>query len=355
MQVAEIRGGKDAIGAVKDVKAGIRSRSATASSLSSKPLTAKVPISSVHSRTGSAASRHSVISQKSSQSSLHAAAGPVNAARARTHSDNASVHSLPSNAAAPGAPRIGSGQWNAPLKKENEDEEVLDTVVEGDSFSGGSSSDGNHGLGIRYEDEEEVKVHHGMEEDLVDQMDEQHHAGNSSNDTFELDLDPAFEDVKAGPRDDGMQVDGARPPGIPQYEDEYDAAARQRSRVQSPAQKVSYTSARASTSAAAPTAPKDWLALTNTAQRVAERQIQDIVEVFDDKADFMDISMVAEYNEEIFAYMEELEVGRGQSQAGRAVEPSDADSCNTFTRSNQCRTQTTSRTSRKLSGLCELP
>ncbi|CAD6572617.1 MAG: hypothetical protein CYPHOPRED_004899 [Cyphobasidiales sp. Tagirdzhanova-0007] len=313
-KVLDNRGGKD--GSAKDGKAALRVRSATSTNVNSKPLAPKsstlvsnptIPATS-HSRSTSAASRHSILSQKSSHSSLHAVIEvPGGQRRSRTHSENTNP------APVPGAPRIGTGNWQghtAPsIKSEDQyDGEVLDTVVEGDSFSD------RQGLGINFDGQtDNVKREHSIQDEVMDDVAEGH-SGDTSNETFELDLDAALEDSKLSK--DGMQLDILHP-SIPEYEDEYAPSDRREGTIKSPKSTLNYMTDRkvkskesTSSQNAKSTDPTDWLAnaLKSPEQREAERMLLEAQKDFRDEIDFMDTSMVAEYSEEIFKYMEELEI-----------------------------------------------
>lgn len=55
--------------------------------------------------------------------------------------------------------------------------------------------------------------------------------------------------------------------------------------------------------------PDDWLAANGLSEVLeTDRQMNDLRETFDEQLDFWDTTMVAEYSEEIFHYMSELEV-----------------------------------------------
>ena len=140
------------------------------------------------------------------------------------------------------------------------------------------------------------------------------HSGDTSNETFELDLDAALEDSKLSK--DGMQLDILHP-SIPEYEDEYAPSDRREGTIKSPKSTLNYMTDRkvkskesTSSQNAKSTDPTDWLAnaLKSPEQREAERMLLEAQKDFRDEIDFMDTSMVAEYSEEIFKYMEELEV-----------------------------------------------
>lgn len=317
-------GGKD--GLVKDGKPGLvtRVRSSTGSSFSTKPLAARPssqaslnPVSSTnqvpshtsqHSRTASAASRNSFLSHKSSQSSL-ADANAVNATavqghrRIRTASDNYSTTS--SALPAPSAPRIGTGSFHSRSSTLEEarlhshqpvqhDDEILDTVQEGDSYS--ASVEGRHGLGIDWKQAETVADDEMQGDEYNDRQNQPEGILNDiilpavapshdhlSIDTFELDLDGAFDDSTQAeaPRaraahPSSMHNDNARPSKMAKNSHKQDV--------------------------------NDWLSLTHSAEKLAKAKIQEIVEVFEDKPEYGDISMVAEYADEIFSYMEDLEI-----------------------------------------------
>lgn len=51
----------------------------------------------------------------------------------------------------------------------------------------------------------------------------------------------------------------------------------------------------------------NWMALTREQQIQVEQTLHRVRESFDDEVDMLDTTMVAEYSEDIFAYMEELE------------------------------------------------
>lgn len=52
----------------------------------------------------------------------------------------------------------------------------------------------------------------------------------------------------------------------------------------------------------------DWLALSEDQQIEAEHQLAHVRETFDDEVDMFDTTMVAEYADDIFFYMSDLEV-----------------------------------------------
>jgi hypothetical protein len=385
-------GSKDAI--VKDAKTvsstAANTRARSASVLSNKPLGSTKPsvsaagITTTHSRSTSTASRHSqpTISAKSSQSSLHNLAEPAGISqhglhhpvhrRSRTQSDNASVlsnataassssanivassSSSTSNLVAPGAPKIGSGNWNTAVPSTNSQdtfEELLDTVVEGDSYDGPSSK----GLGLSIDaDGTKLDEHNADQQQTIPSSQVQDEdmesavehpalpsAGDadndsSSNDTFELDLDQAFNDDELAPPSNAhnaasnasMQIDGK---SIIMDNDSTSSslsstastsasavaavippttAARTSSttRKRDPST-ASHSRNKASRSANANEIdPDDWLALRETIKRDAEQKILEIRKDYREELDLWDISMVAEYSDEIFEYMEELEV-----------------------------------------------
>lgn len=308
-------------------------RARSASVLSNKPLGAKsvsatATNATTHSRSTSAASRHSAtISTKSSQSSLHNLAEPAGVhphRRSRTQSDNASVHSnatavSSSSAVAPGAPRIGTGNWGAaPAATASQDtfEELLDTVVEGDSYEG-------KGLGIEADSRSASNSNGTTDEagssqsqdELMESVSEQHHIdhnaaeGDFSNDTFELDLDQAFnEQGSSGSAQVGqasMQIDGKSV----LIDDAAEVApAAQAPRTQT--RKRGHSTSGSRSAKKSEIDPDDWLALRATVQREAERKVLEVQKEYREELDVWDISMVAEYSDEIFEYMEELEVSR---------------------------------------------
>lgn len=245
--------------------------------------------------------------------------------RSRTQSDNASVLSnatgassssanvAGTNAVAPGAPRIGTGNWGtAPAAMASQDtfEELLDTVVEGDSYEG-------KGLGIeagsRSASNTDEAASSQSQDELMESVAEQHldHLGDrdSSNDTFELDLDQAFNEqgtasasVQAGQV--SMQIDGKSvlvdDSDVPEASS---AVPRTQSRKRGHSTSLARHSAKKSEMD-----PDDWLALRATVQREAEQRVLEVQKEYREELDVWDISMVAEYSEEIFEYMEELEV-----------------------------------------------
>lgn len=54
--------------------------------------------------------------------------------------------------------------------------------------------------------------------------------------------------------------------------------------------------------------PDNWMGLSPRAARAAEDLIENVRSQFNEEVDFYDTTMVAEYSEEIFSYMGELEV-----------------------------------------------
>lgn len=259
--------------------------------------------------------------------------------RSRTQSDNASVHSnttsSSANVAAPGAPRIGTGNWgaaagnNASAAASQENfEELLDTVVEGDSY------DGAKGLGIENAQSSLNDVENGPtssqqheQDELMESVAEQHvehlNEHDSSNDTFELDLDQAFNEagnpaIAASSAQAGqvsMQIDGKSilvdeaPEVSASSTSSASIAVSQQPRTQSRKRGHS-TSGQRTVNKKSEIDPDDWLALRATIQRDAERKVQEVMKDYREELDVWDISMVAEYSEEIFEYMEELEVRR---------------------------------------------
>ena len=228
--------------------------------------------------------------------------------RPRTHTDNVPATLVP------GAPKIGTGNWHGHpatiVKAEDQcDEETLDTVLEGGSFSD------RQGLGIDYSGPgPDVKPEQSMEDELMDGPSEDQF-GDTSNETFELDLDAALEESKLSKN--GMQLD-ILPATIPKYEDEYAPAERRGKAFKSPMSSLTYTADQIEFDVDLPKSrqhakvqdPTDWLAnaLKTPEQREAECMLLEAQRQFKDDVDFMDTSMVAEYSEEIFGYMEELEV-----------------------------------------------
>lgn len=63
----------------------------------------------------------------------------------------------------------------------------------------------------------------------------------------------------------------------------------------------------------------DWMAEAreNGDEEESERVLQEVREAFSEELDFWDTTMVAEYSEEIFEYMAELEVSRPASPLPR--------------------------------------
>jgi hypothetical protein len=53
----------------------------------------------------------------------------------------------------------------------------------------------------------------------------------------------------------------------------------------------------------------DWLALSESQARHVEQTLRDVRENYEDDVDMFDTTMVAEYADDIFKYMEQLEVG----------------------------------------------
>lgn len=118
------------------------------------------------------------------------------------------------------------------------------------------------------------------------------HADSSNNETFELDLDQHFDDAAAVPAakaDASMQVDAKRKRGASTSQPQHGQALT----------KIPNTKDRD---------PEDWLALRTTIKREAERRVIEVQKDYKEEVDLWDTSMVAEYSDEIFAYMEELEV-----------------------------------------------
>lgn len=159
---------------------------------------------------------------------------------------------------------------------QDQQEELLDTVEEGDSYEAQK-----HGLGIDIDDAAEdndmetVEVH-----------------GDSSNETFELDLDQQFDDdapAKAESGAQGMQVDAKRKRGASTSQPQHGQALN----------KIPNTKDRD---------PEDWLALRTTIKKEAEQRVLEVQKDYQEEVDMWDTSMVAEYSDEIFTYMEELEV-----------------------------------------------
>ena len=54
--------------------------------------------------------------------------------------------------------------------------------------------------------------------------------------------------------------------------------------------------------------PDNWMMLDPNEESEAQRELEEIKREFKEELDFWDTSMVAEYSEEIFAYMAQLEV-----------------------------------------------
>ena len=54
--------------------------------------------------------------------------------------------------------------------------------------------------------------------------------------------------------------------------------------------------------------PENWMMLDPNEESEAQRELDEIKREFKEELDFWDTSMVAEYSEEIFTYMAELEV-----------------------------------------------
>ena len=118
---------------------------------------------------------------------------------------------------------------------------------------------------------------------------------SSNNETFELDLDQHFDDsaaiakVEAGTS--SMQVDAKRKRGASSSIPQHGQALN----------KIPNTKERD---------PEDWLALRTTVRKEAERRVIEVQKDYKEELDMWDTSMVAEYSDEIFTYMEELEVSR---------------------------------------------
>lgn len=56
--------------------------------------------------------------------------------------------------------------------------------------------------------------------------------------------------------------------------------------------------------------PENWMMLDPNEESEAQRELEEIRKEFREELDFWDTSMVAEYSDEIFAYMAQLEVRR---------------------------------------------
>lgn len=54
---------------------------------------------------------------------------------------------------------------------------------------------------------------------------------------------------------------------------------------------------------------EDWLRMSEEDIQLCREELDLVRESFDDEIDFFDTTMVAEYAEEIFSHMEQLEVG----------------------------------------------
>lgn len=243
--------------------------------------------------------------------------------------------------AAPGAPRIGTGNWGtAPAATASQDtfEELLDTVVEGDSYEG-------KGLGIEADSRsapnsngtaDEAGSSQQSQDELMESVSEQHlidHNGNAagegdfSNDTFELDLDQAFnEQGGSGSAQIGqasMQIDGKSvlmDDGVSEEVTSSSTASSQAAAPRTQSRKRGHsTSGSKSATKKSEIDPDDWLALRATVQREAERKVLEVQKEYREELDVWDISMVAEYSDEIFEYMEELEVSCTNGWSGGCV------------------------------------
>lgn len=62
---------------------------------------------------------------------------------------------------------------------------------------------------------------------------------------------------------------------------------------------------------------EDWLRMTAEEDMACQEELEAVRETFHDEIDLFDTTMVAEYAEEIFAHMEEMEVGSSSSIRGR--------------------------------------
>ena len=300
--------------------AGVSSNNANLPSAASGTIT--------HARSTSAASRHSVLSHKSSQSSIHHATSSNNAtAGARVRAGSAEFQ-------APGAPRIGSGAFASHPHSRNtssasanlhlaapaasvDAEEILDTVEEGDSYIDGPARN-KHGLGItiagpssengtqdlEMEDaDDSAEMSHDSDAHLVNIQNNRN--SGSSNETFELDLDNTHTDdsnvhmqsvrhhLVSGSKDADMDVDGRT---AKKLKTEFSQG-----HVRGHAHRHSSTQQQRD--------PADWIAIRETVQRDADRKLAQVQRDFKEELDHWDPSMVAEYQDEIFHYMEELEVG----------------------------------------------
>lgn len=258
----------------------------------------------------------------------------------------------------PGAPRIGSGSWAKPglhsrstsatsthqvahanahvnVIEDGPDnlEEVLDTVDEGDSYS----VDNQHGLGITVAgpSSEQDQLNHAHDEEMLDNSDssglsvrqdeqswtaasaavsKQVTRSGSSNETFELDLDAALDDVAAS-----QDIEQGRRAGQAEY-DGMEVDNRTNKKLKRDNSGLNVVSQRPTTShrssasngrlAITPVDPENWLVLREEVQRAAEVKIAQVQRDYKEDLDAWDMSMVAEYSDEIFAYMEELEVRR---------------------------------------------
>lgn len=128
--------------------------------------------------------------------------------------------------------------------------------------------------------------------------------GDFSNDTFELDLDQAFNEQGASSAQAGqasMQIDGKSV----LIDDVAEASTQPRTQ----SRKRGHSTSGSRSAKKSEMDPDDWLALRATVQREAERQVLEVQKEYREELDVWDISMVAEYSDEIFEYMEELEVG----------------------------------------------
>lgn len=94
----------------------------------------------------------------------------------------------------------------------------------------------------------------------------------------------------------------------------------------------------------------NWLRMTEEDERVCLEEIQAVREVFQDDVDLFDTTMVAEYADEIFAHMEELEVSL--PYPATRTTPLVTNETDIPRRSRRCLAQCTWSTRQKLSGEC---
>lgn len=196
--------------------------------------------------------------------------------------------------------------------------------MEGDSYEAGKGL-GIDATGAGQTEEASASSSQSQDEHMetvADQLQQHHehldHAneGDSSNDTFELDLDQAFNEPGTATASShvgqvSMQIDGKSVILDDAAEASATAAPAAAPRTQSRKRGHSTSVQRSvKTVNRHEIDPDDWLAIRATIQREAEMKVAEVQKEYREELDVWDISMVAEYSEEIFDYMEELEVNR---------------------------------------------